>query len=1038
MLNKLVDLGDTFTLTPQSGIQFVEYGFDMAATPRFARSFIERPVPDTLDENGKQHFRLLPNWDDDYPDATPPHDAQAGDEEYDVSKDQAVRFFLNKWIPVPFLRIEPGRDDLKKERYAAGPMDWVRARIVETKDAYGDKEATHRVIFAFDTALMEQRKNQPYLGLSADDALQCESFRFVHRLKDIAVFVSNKIKRSGDGQEVDTQAWLGNWLNSLYYDFKKARYPNRELRDDDFPYALEHVALYMTFIGFLAKTLKLAKVSLVDTVSADPDLKPINVDLVLDIGNARSCGLLIQSFPNDETTDLNRSLALELRNLSRPELVYREPFESLVELVPAEFGSEQLARMSTRSRAFFWPSVVRTGAEAAQFREDAEGTEATTGLSSPKRYLWDVDPVMQNWSFRDGDNMDPGSSRASTPPLIERSLYRFVNNRGDVLEQLEEDIRKLRLKILPEDRESADNFRFSRSSFFSFMLLEILAQAMMMINNPAVRRRDREKDSPRTLRRIILTIPSATPVQEQRLIRARTEAAIRLMWSLMGWKDDTPGAPPKPVVHTSWDEASSVQLVYLYGEITQKLGGSIEQFFDITGKPRIKTDHTGKQIGEKPEKSLRVASVDIGGGTTDLMITTYFQQDNRAIIPVQNFREGFRRAGDDLLKLVVERVVTPSIERHLKNCGLAAARDFLRERFSDSPGMDEIDKHLRRQFVLRLLRPVALGVLSMCEAEENFRGTPLEQPITSFFDENHPRLFGSSRTRDYVEREARSLGASDFSLSDVTIEISPDVMSECISAAFDKVFENISEAIYKFDVDVVLLTGRPSCLPGVINLFRNQLPVSVDRIIPIRDYRVGNWYPFRQRARSLISDPKTTAVVGGMLCALASGQLTNFTLYTDGLVMRSTARFIGEMETDGKIQADKLYFSDVNLDEAAQEKLEHEARYHGSIRIGYRQLPKESWVAAPLYRLRLKQTGAGNSLKMPIDVTLERKSFEVDDDAADHLIMHSEATREEFRVSSATDQDGKNVLRLMELKLDTSPVGSDGIYWLDSGILTIA
>ncbi|AXS40688.1 virulence factor SrfB [Breoghania sp. L-A4] len=1038
MLNKLVDLGEAFTLTPQSGIQFVEYGFDMAATPRFARSFIERPIPDTLDESGKQRYRLLPNWNDDYPDADPPYAPEAGDEEYDVTKDQAVRFFLNKWIPVPFLKIEPGTDELKNERHAAGPMDWVRARIVETRNTYGDTEFTHRVIFAFDTALVEQRPNQPYLGLSPDDSRQSESFRFVHRLRDIAAFLSNRIERPGDTEPVETQAWLINWLHSLHHDFKKARYPNRALRDDDFPYALEHVALFMTFIGFLANTLRPAKVTLVDTVSADPDLKPIDVDLVLDIGNARSCGLLIQSFPNDETTDLNRSLVLELRNLSRPELVYRDPFESLVELVPAEFGPEQFARMSTRSRAFFWPSVVRTGPEAAQFREDAEGTEATTGLSSPKRYLWDVDPVMQNWSFRDSSDTDPGTSRASAAPLIERSLYKFVNNRGDVLEQLEEDISRLRLKVLPEDRESADSFRFSRSSFFTFMLLELLAQAMMMINNPAVRRRDREKDSPRVLRRIIMTIPSATPVQEQRIIRTRTEAAIKLMWSLMGWTAETPGAPPMPLVHTSWDEASSVQLVYLYGEITQKLGGSIESFFDILGKPRIKMDHTGKQVGAAPEKSLRIASVDVGGGTTDLMITTYFQQDNRAITPVQNFREGFRRAGDDLLKLVVERAVIPAIEAHLKSCGLMGARDFLRERFTDSPGMDEIDKHLRRQFVLRVLRPVALGILSICEEEESVGRTTVERGFASFFNEDDARLFSPSRTRDYLEREAASLGAENFALSDVVVQINPDVITECIGAAFEKIFSNISEAIYKFDVDTVLLTGRPTCLPGVIGLFRNQLSVPVDRIIPIRDYRVGNWYPFRQRARSLIADPKTTAVVGGMLCALTAGQLTNFTLYTDGLVMRSTARFIGEMEGDGVVTDERLFFSDVDLDAEAGDGMEHEFRFHTAIRIGYRQLPRPDWVAAPLYRLRLKQTGAESRIKRPIEVTLERKELDVDEDAPDHLIMHSEATSEEFRISSAVDRDGKNVLRLMELKLDTSPVGSDGIYWLDSGILTIA
>ncbi|MGO7309887.1 virulence factor SrfB [Rhizobium ruizarguesonis] len=32
-----------------------------------------------------------------------------------------------------------------------------------------------------------------------------------------------------------------------------------------------------------------------------------------------------------------------------------------------------------------------------------------------------------------------------------------------------------------------------------------------------------------------MTIPSATPVQEQRILNSRAEAAVKLVWSLAGW-----------------------------------------------------------------------------------------------------------------------------------------------------------------------------------------------------------------------------------------------------------------------------------------------------------------------------------------------------------------------------------------------------------------------------------------------------------------------------------------------------------------------
>jgi hypothetical protein len=1033
VLNKLTDYGDTITLVPQSGIQFVEFAFDLAQAEKFSRNFIERPIGEKPDGSGQKEYTLIPNWNDDDLKAEPPHIPGSLDDEYSVSRDKALEVFLGHWVPVPFLRIDPGRDAYNRERFADGPVDWVRMRITETRKAYGDKEASHRIVFAFDTTLVEQRLNRPYLGISRADAQQAESFRFAHLLKDTAVFMSNKSAPQAGGPVVDSQSWLIDWLEVIFKDYKQRMRPNpsRSLRPEDFPHALEHVASYMTLVQFLAHVVNIAKITLIDTVSDDPRVSPINVDLVLDVGNSRTCGLVIQNFPNDSSVDLNRSLILELRDLAEPNLSYREPFESHLELVHAEFGPEYLAKKSGRSRAFFWPSLVRLGPEAARYRSESEGTEAMTDLSSPKRYLWDVNPVSQTWRFRNVENPE-------IQPLVQRSIYKYVNNRGDVLEQLEADRRSLKLRILPEDQECAELLRFSRSSFFTLMVLEIVAQAMMMINSPGSRRRDREKDTPRRLRNIVLTIPTATPVQEQRIIRSRAEAAIKLLWSLMEW-EGKPGAPPMPEVNTSWDEASSVQLVYLYGEISQKLGGNIRTLFDLMGRKRQRTDRDGTITSQELEQSLRIASVDIGGGTTDLMVTTYFQRDNRALEPVQNFREGFRRAGDDLLKLVIEHAVIPALEGHLTASGVINARTLLKYRFADdSPGMSEADKYLRRQFVLRLLRPVALGVLKAAEDNAAAAKPAYAVPFSSFFAAGDPQLAPNSRIAAYLQDYARQQGGVNFRLTDVQVSIDPSIVDNCVRAAFESIFSNIAEAIFKLDADVVLLTGRPSCLPSVVSLFRNQYPVPVDRIVPVRDYRVGNWYPFRQVGRSLIDDPKTTAVVGGMLCTLANNKLTNFTLYTGGLVMRSTARYIGEMLNDGRIEDESLYFSDMNLDDATPAPSEKDVVYRSPVRIGYRQLARADWVASPLYRLQMRSGEHARTWRPPINVTIARKSLEVDDDASETAIMNSEATSEEFLIETAEDAGGSSVKRLMELKFDTSPSGSpDGLYWLDSGILKI-
>lgn len=1038
MLNRLTDYGDTITLVPQSGVQFVEYGFDLDTLPRFSRSFIERPTQKTA-EDGSVEYELLPNWNDDNqdPNADGPYREQRRDVAYDINAQRALDVYLNQWIPVPFLRIKPGSDNLGNEIYDRGPVDWVRVRVVESRKAHGDAECSHRVVFAFDTSLETKRQNRAELAITSDDAMQKQSFRFVHRLVNLAGFLEN-IAEQPSGQKVDTQVWLKSWLEIVFREFRRrevhARDPNRQLKADDFPHQLEHVARYITFVTFLARAVKPARVRLINTVTTDPDAAPVDVDLILDIGNSRSCGLLIQSFPNDDTTDLNRSIVLELRDLGAPEFVYREPFESHVELVQAEFGREDLARQSGRGRAFFWPSFVRLGPEAVRRRAEAEGTDTISSLSSPKRYLWDSEPVTQDWRIR-----GPADA-AGLESQIQRTLYKLVNNRGDVIEQLEAEMsdRDIRLRVDPEHLEGAQHQRFSRSSFFTFMLLEVIAQAMTMMNNPAVRRRDREKDSPRRLRRIIMTIPSATPVQEQRIIRSRTEAALKLFWSLMGWNvgELTPGIYEPPEVHTAWDEASSVHLVYLYGEITQKLGGSILSLFKFRGKERVPTDHLGiARPAAKPEPSLRIASIDIGGGTTDLMVTTYFQRNNRALIPVQNFREGFRKAGDDLVKQVIDGAVRPAIEAKLADCGALNPRLLMRELFSDDrPGMTQAEKHLRRQFALKLLRPVALGILSACEEVGASTRTLPARPYPSFFEEPAP-LAPGNRILDYLESFAARRGAKGFRLADVMVPLEPEVVVECIRTEFSRVFENIAEAVHKLDADIVLLTGRPSCQPALVSLFTNQLGVGIDRVLPISAYRVGNWYPFRQTGRSLIADPKTTAVVGGMLCALVSKrQLLNFTMDTDGLAMRSTARFIGEIDTDMTIPEERVWFRDD--DGTGQKTDEASFEFDTAARLGYRQLPRGDWVSAPLYRVRFKASSDLGRFKAPFKLTLARGRREINAaDPTSLMIMQSEAISEELHLKAASDFNDRGMKDLLELKLDTSTGSADGTYWLDSGIL---
>ncbi len=59
--------------------------------------------------------------------------------------------------------------------------------------------------------------------------------------------------------------------------------------------------------------------------------------------------------------DITKSVKLQLRDLSRAEQVYADPFPSRFEFARAQFGRDHLSIRSGRAEAFAWPTVVRVG-----------------------------------------------------------------------------------------------------------------------------------------------------------------------------------------------------------------------------------------------------------------------------------------------------------------------------------------------------------------------------------------------------------------------------------------------------------------------------------------------------------------------------------------------------------------------------------------------------------------------------------------------------------------------------------------------------
>ena len=1024
VLRPIPDWGDDVTLVPFSGVQMLDFGFNLEEVPFRSRRFIERA---SQHEGGGIVCDLIPLADEEDRNDEIRAAGSKDDQEFGFGAAKGLEPFLGKWVPLPVLRVRPGPAADGSKRYDDGPFGWARLRVVELADRDADSGLTHRVQIAFDTTLVSQQPAVGYLQPDFKDSEEEREFHLVSHSDDVTPFLTSARNDQSLGQKVDTQAWVADWIEEIFVEFKRARIGKRPLRDEDFPYRFEHLARFLTLLGVIERAVKVPRIKLVDVVSDEARHAPLDVDLVLDIGNSRTCGILIESKAGQTSVDLSNSYGLEIRDLFRPELYSTGLIDSRVEFAAAEFGREHIARRSGRRDSFQWPSFVRTGPEANRLVREEEGTETASGLSSPKRYLWDVEPSSSDWRFHnhaDEHNM----------PRIVRSACRYLNDNGDVIEQVKHDVAE-RLRDKRDAKvDMAIRPRFSRSALYGLLVGELISHALVQINDPASRARRARSAVPRRLRTIILTLPSATPMQEQAIIRSRAEGAIRLIWSILGFRDDVAATCARPRLVVDWDEASCTQLVWLYTEIARKFEGRIDEYMALRGRPRVQEE------GREPENSIRIACIDVGGGTTDLMVTSFFGEGDRLVIPRQVFREGFRVAGDDVTREVVASIVLDGIAESIEAAGGGYVRERLRELFGgDVGGMEQSRRQMRRQFSLRVLAPLAVATLSACEniAEDAIVETRVAEVLGYHEDEDGVACLDvPAGLVAYLEDPARAVGARNWRLADTKISVRRSRIDASVRGVLQKALQDMSKVIDHLGVDVILLTGRPSRLPAVRALIRDTMIVPPDRLVSMHRYRVEEWYPFRDPVTNEVGDPKSTVAVGGMLCALSTSRIASFRLRSECLQMRSTARFVGPMNAAGQIFDNEVLFGEVD-DRVSGDATEEEAvlTAYNPVHVGFRQIADEGWTTTPLYLLDFANESV---LKrpLPLKVTLRRRDSHADPQNPDH-VLRLEAAREAFVIDHVEDREG-DACRRDDVRLRLQTLGPEDHYWLDTGIVPLA
>lgn len=751
----------------------------------------------------------------------------------------------------------------------------------------------------------------------------------------------------------------------------------------------------------------------------------IDVTLVLDIGNANTCGLLFES--KDQDFDFKDVKRLELKDLSLSHFgeIYDDPFSMRLVFSKMHFGQGKIEHIPMypggSDRAFRWPSMVRVGKEARrlineyniEFTSD-KGETATTS-SSPKRYLWDDEPAKVPWEFVNND-------------LQHQTDASFTG----ISEQFSDD------GEFSYEASFGIEPRYSRKSLMTFVYIEIFLHAQAQINSHEFRKGPKVSQT-RKLKRVIITCPTSLVQKEQITLRkCAYEAALALKrfyreefteevdlekhkpdFDIFPSPDDL-AKEPEDRLSWNYDEATCSQLVFLYSELAKKYKGNHEVYFDHFGKRHLEA-----------RSSITVASLDIGGGTSDLMINRYESSRNN-IKPLPQFWESFASSGDDLLKDIIRALILEGettggqevlggIRKHAEAKGCSNVTSKIRGLF----GKDQPNRHpdtvYRKSINVQLLIPIAIKHLEVFSSHPEQDQIPLK--YGDIFKDFKPNEQLIAYIDDYF--------GSNFSFMDIEWVIHRSHVSTVIRNVFGPLFSKIAVLVQKYHCDFLLISGKLTSLPLIRKMFVEHYPVSPDRIITMHQYNAGDWYTFSHEGR--IVDSKTIVPFGAAIAYMGEkNKLTDFSLDISGLQkVKSTADYIGKLNTDGLIS--KIFLS--------KNRSDYSTRSFGRLPIvfGYKQFNSESYLGRPIFKLVINREGIKEELERKdrlgndYDAAIEKREQEINESIDEVNITRTDyyANKEGIEVALYDTQGAEIPKSLFKIKLMT--LVDEHHYWADTG-----
>ncbi len=713
-------------------------------------------------------------------------------------------------------------------------------------------------------------------------------------------------------------------------------------------------------------------------------------------------------------------------------------------------GGEKRVPVTVRKtpRTFEEYSQVRMGREADDLAGgiDVEG-DIRTGVSSPKRYLWARDSSWlegANWHMADPFDRDAGSGRISENAHVAKlagPLLRFISENDDA------DGSTSNFDQAPHSPRHAPRVLMQAA------LYELLCQAFIFVNSPAYQQLTGDAGRRRVLESLTLTFPSGMISDERDQLQLQADKAIAIFSSTLG-RGQSPQVGGKqqdrqrPQLKLSIDEASAVHLTYLWSE-SRKLGGKPSLWFSVMGRTpaavpveqaassQEETGESAPSAGsslfsdptpppprpaalsaeavEQPRPETRIACIDVGGGTSDLMIASYQCQSNPGgdkIVGETLHRDGLSRAGDHLVQRLLEEIIVP----HFAHAMSMVKESHIRFLFGKGVPSNRRIRRQRIHWMNRLWVPLAHAYLDEAVNAPDAANAKANKKVISHTDAN---VVGPDVVDSLQQTINAEWGALTYNVKQkLNLRYDKTKFEKIVDEVFGELLFDFCQSIVEHNADVVLLAGLPSKLPYIRRLVETYLPLPKSRIVPMHGWYAGSWYPYQNPDNvnpGVIVDPKSTVVVGAAIefCA-KHGKLPQFNFELNDTAAKSS--FYWGVMSESRIDAERVLF-EANIDDSSESDQKQISVSNENLIIGRKRRSRNNAQASPVYRLRALR---GSSLgKIDFKITFQRRRNENDEE---EIVVGS--------VDGTVDDEpavyGKNVL------FDWRTL-SDERYYLDTG-----